>query len=150
MHNLKKLAEEILTDGYIMHLATSLNDKPWSATVAFSYDTNFSLYWLSYKETRHSENIAKNPFVAATIMITNEKYETRGLQLEGEAKIITDDKQFFAIEAKYRRLTGRPMPKDLDEAKEAAGGRILYKLTPSKIYMHHETLFGYTRKEVKI
>ena len=149
MYNLKKLVEEILTEGYLMHLATSLYNKPWSATVAYNHNAAFYIYWLSYEQTRHSEHIAKNPNVSATIMVTNEKYETRGLQLEGKAEMTTDDKQFFAIEAKYRKRTGRPMPKDLDEAKEA-GGRILYKLTPSKIYIHHEPLFGYERKEVNI
>lgn len=75
----------------MMQLATSVDNQPWCVTVLFVPDEQLNLYWVSKPDTRHSQEIMKNPKVAAAIPV---KLATEGdkvgLSVEGEAQEVSD------------------------------------------------------------
>jgi uncharacterized protein len=74
-----------LAGRHSLTLATTGPEGPWAAGVYFASD-GLTLYFLSDPATRHCQDIAANPRVAAAI---HEDYkdwrEIRGVQLEGTA-----------------------------------------------------------------
>lgn len=51
-----------------MSLATSADNKPRVCEVYFVYDTDLNFYFRSKTSRRHSQEIAKNPYVSANIV----------------------------------------------------------------------------------
>lgn len=90
-----------LKDHNTMTLATSLGDRPWAAALFYASD-GLNLYFLSDPETLHVHNMAANPKVAVTI---NEDYhdwkKIKGIQLEGEGKLIIDEGELAKAVAVY-------------------------------------------------
>lgn len=73
-----------------MHLATVRDGQPWSCNVWFAADKDLNVYWFSSRNRRHSEDVERNPHVAASIWIPSEPSdESRGIQLEGTAERVT-------------------------------------------------------------
>ena len=75
-----------LAERHSLTLATNGPDGPWAAGLYFACD-GLTLYFLSDPGSRHCQDIAANPRVAAAI---HEDYkdwrEIRGIQLEGTAE----------------------------------------------------------------
>jgi uncharacterized protein YhbP (UPF0306 family) len=71
----------------MMHLATSDGENPWVCNVWFASDNDFNIYWISSTNRRHSQEIARNPHVAASFCIPSDPSDTSAgaLQLEGVA-----------------------------------------------------------------
>ncbi|MBN1200803.1 MAG: pyridoxamine 5'-phosphate oxidase family protein [Anaerolineae bacterium] len=66
--------------------------RPQVAPVFFVNDESFNLYWVSNPHTRHSVNLAAwNDVAGAVYTDTWEMAAIKGVQLEGDAKIVTDD-----------------------------------------------------------
>ena len=87
--DLRKLIEEILRDSREMVLATCQRGKPWVATLVFGHDAALNLYWISDLVARHSNELTKNPRVAAAInKQPTGTSEDKGLQVEGEASLL--------------------------------------------------------------
>ncbi|HEY7678466.1 MAG TPA: pyridoxamine 5'-phosphate oxidase family protein [Candidatus Methylomirabilis sp.] len=78
-----------LRERYSLTLATDGPGGPWAAGLYFASD-GLTLYFLSDPASRHCQDIAANPRVAAAI---HEDYrdwrEIRGIQLEGTADPVT-------------------------------------------------------------
>ena len=55
-------------------IATSLNDKPWAASVFFAFDEKLNIYFMSSLARRHSEEILKNKRVAFAIVFHENLY----------------------------------------------------------------------------
>jgi uncharacterized protein YhbP (UPF0306 family) len=71
-----------------MTLATSAGDVPWAATVFYASD-DLSLYFFSAPESRHSENLARNPRVAVTIQEDYRDWQQiKGIQLGGTVALV--------------------------------------------------------------
>jgi uncharacterized protein YhbP (UPF0306 family) len=146
MKNLKKLIDEILTDGFVMTLATSQKNIPWAADLGYVHDEKFNIYWISYANTRHSKDIEANSVVAATICASTKGEEDKAVQIQGKASRLAK-KDILKAASLYNKREGKPAPKTLEEVEAQAEGRIWYQLVPTKIYVHYEPLFGYDRKE---
>ena len=90
LEKLHGLIVEYLKEAKMMHLATVRDGKPWTCNVWFAADKDFNIYWFSSRNRRHSEDVEKNPHVAASIWIPSEPAdESRGIQLEGIAERVT-------------------------------------------------------------
>jgi len=80
--------------GYIpqiihMSLATVSDNKPWVCEVHFSYDNDLNIYFVSSAQTRHAQEIAKNPYVAGNIVTQHHKdQKVRCVDFEGTAEIL--------------------------------------------------------------
>lgn len=94
--DLRSRALKYLREHNTMTLATTTNDEPWAACVFYA-NIDFDLYFISNpKICLHCQKISENPKVSVTI---SEDYKLRGfsdwkkikgIQLEGEAKIVED------------------------------------------------------------
>lgn len=74
-----------------MVLASSVDNIPWSCAIFYASDS-FNLYFLSSTNTRHAENIARNNRISATITEDYKDWtKIKGIQLEGVAKLLTED-----------------------------------------------------------
>lgn len=147
MKDLKKLTLQILEQGYLMSLATVDESGPWVADVIYVFEDNFSLYWLSQEKTRHSQAILVNQKVAATITVSNKGGEDNvGLQLEGIAEKI--DGNIFEMAVKHRAKRKKPTPKENEQFLDE--GESWYKLTPKKIEIIYEPLWGFEKQSLDI
>jgi hypothetical protein len=117
----------------------------------FYVNDEFTLYFLSDPESRHSRNIARNSSVSVTI---NEDYrdwrKIRGIQLEGEAVMVKSPlenaKAFKIYIYKFPYVEGFfKSPVDLFKGvKERALKTRFYKIIPNWIrFIDNEREFGY-------
>jgi uncharacterized protein YhbP (UPF0306 family) len=90
-----ELLAKLLSEETTLSLATTGEDGEASATPLFYIvDKDLSLYWLSSESSRHSLNLTRPPRVAATVYRNAKGWrDICGVQIRGEAKIVTDPKQ---------------------------------------------------------
>jgi len=82
----KLLINSYLDKSLLLQIATSVNNIPWICTVCFAYDSESNLYWFSRHNTRHSQEIIQNSYVAAAVALPYEIGDkSRGLQISGKA-----------------------------------------------------------------
>jgi nitroimidazol reductase NimA-like FMN-containing flavoprotein (pyridoxamine 5'-phosphate oxidase superfamily) len=77
-----------LVESRVIQLATQAEGKPWICTIYFVVLGN-DIFWLSYPNRKHSEQIAHNPAVAVTAVIKTD-IPVVSISVEGEAEVITD------------------------------------------------------------
>lgn len=94
--NSSQKAVWLLENSKTMVIATAdENGKPWISPVFFSYDDSHSLYWVSDKGARHSENVRNRPEIGVVIYgkVPPEEYpdavyfDAVALELESEEDI---------------------------------------------------------------
>lgn len=147
----EELIKQYLDQVNIMQLATAVDNQPWACTVHYYADDALNLYWVSTLERKHSQDIAKNPKVAAAIMVhenTLAEPYVMGISTEGTAELIaqnvTDE-----IAAGYAAKHG----KDSDMPAIAAGKHAhkFYRLKPSRIVLFDNKNFPEDpRKELRL
>ena len=133
-----------------MTLATNGPGGPWAASLLYVND-GFVLYWLSDPNSRHSQNIARDPRAAVTV---HEDYRDwrviQGLQMEGTADQLGT---VFEAEGPMRQYVGKYLflknwrytPAVLADAVRTAR---VYRFTPSRAFFTDNTrVFGF-REEV--
>ncbi|KKR51242.1 MAG: hypothetical protein A2186_04235 [Candidatus Levybacteria bacterium RIFOXYA1_FULL_41_10] len=133
--NLRKLIKEYLQEAKLMQLATSVNDQPWVCSVWFAADDEMNIYWFSSITRKHSEDIIKNPNVAAAIIIPQTPKDTpRGLQLKGTAQVLTDQKNIDHATSVYK---DRIFPIETIEKlmKDPETPHKFYKIIPSQFVL---------------
>lgn len=116
----------------VMTLATNGPQGLWAAAVFYAHD-GFRLYFLSSGHTRHAQNIAISPLVAATIQEDYADWgEIKGIQLEGEVEQLDGHEREEAI-ALYR--TRHPFLHNPPVAIASALRKVnWYRLTPLRLY----------------
>lgn len=97
---MEKAKEYLQSDAPVMQIATVHDGKPWIASVYFVADDELNVYWLSWPERRHSGEIAKNTYVAATVAIKTDR-PVIGVQLEGVAEEVVDPEVVRDVIALY-------------------------------------------------
>lgn len=145
MEDLRKIVDEVLEKGYLMSLATVDENGPWVSDVIF-VNENLNIYWLSSENTRHSKAILKNSKTAATITLSNGQGEKNiGLQIEGNTEKIEGD--VFEMAKKHRVKRNKPLP--VKEGEILDPGESWYRLTPKKIEIIYEPLWGFEKKNLE-
>lgn len=143
MEDIRKLIQEVLEKGYLVSLATTDEGGVWVADVIYVYDENLNLFWMSQDKVRHSEAILKNNKVAGSITLSSGKGEQNlGIQFEGIAEKIEGDN--LEIAKKHRAKRGKPEPQKEGEALDP--GESWYKVTPTRIELIYEPLFGFKKQ----
>lgn len=120
-------------------LATSANGQPWVCSVYYVVDDELNLYWLSFPNRRHSQEIGKNNKVAITIAVKTD-LPVVGLQAEGAAELVKDSKQIEKITKLYvdRYNAGQNFYNNFLEGKNK---HMMYKFTPKKFTLFDEVNF---------
>ena len=116
----------------VMTLATVGSEGVWAAAVFYVHH-GVELFFLSAGHTRHAQNIASHPQVAATIQEDYSDWtDIKGIQLEGIVTLLdgTDKQAAMSLyKQRYKFLTHAPQP--IQQAIQKVNW---YKLTPSRIY----------------
>lgn len=145
MDEVKKIIKQILKDGYLMSLGTNDESGTWVSDVVYVHD-GFDIYWISDDETRHSQAILKNPKVAATITISNNRGEDNvGLQIEGVAERLEGENYKLAVAHLKKRGKG-----PIKEGKPFLDEESWYHLKPTKIELIYEPKWGFNKKSLDL
>ena len=129
----------------VMSLATVGDEGVWNAAVFYVND-GFALFFLSAGHTRHAQNMAINPQVAATIQEDYKDWQKiQGIQLEGNVMQLMGAERQKCIElyqAKYPFLAG-----DDVQIQTAVSKVNWYRLTPTLLYfIDNQKGFGHRDK----
>jgi uncharacterized protein YhbP (UPF0306 family) len=137
-----------------MTLGTCSADTPWAATVFYASD-DLRLYFFSAPDSRHCQNLALNPRVAATIQEDYHDWrKIKGIQLEG--KVILVDS--IVEKAKAMAVYARKYPAVIKLFTNPASGLFykaflkvkFYCVIPDKLFfIDNEKGFG-KRQELAI
>jgi uncharacterized protein YhbP (UPF0306 family) len=116
----------------VLTLATHGPEGLWAAAVFYAND-GFDFYFLSAGHTRHAQNMAASPRVAATIQENYDDWTAiKGIQLEGVVRHLTgrEREAAFRLYAGKFRFLERPI-----SAIETALARVnWYCLSPDRLY----------------
>jgi uncharacterized protein YhbP (UPF0306 family) len=133
---LKEFIIKYLKETRVMQLATTVDNQPWVCNVHFYSDAELNLYWISDPTRRHSQEIAQNPKVAATIKVHEDTVDEPyviGVSLEGEATFL-DDEETKKIANQYISKLNKA-PTLLQDMLEGKNAHKFYRLKPSKLVL---------------
>ncbi len=122
-------------------LATERDGRAWAAALFYAND-GLTLYFLSEPKTRHAQNLAANPRVAATIHEDARDWRAiQGIQVEGTCEEITNPiesaRALAVYAAKFRFVRDLlHAPKELGAAMAKAR---FYKITPAWVRLIDNT-----------
>jgi len=133
--DLRNLIKDYLKEAKLMQLATSLDNQPWVCSVWFAADADLNIYWISSEARRHSNEVLKNPKVAgAIVMPQNPDNPPRGLQFQGIAKMLEDQKDIDRATSLFTdRIFSKEKIKEFMENKEKP--HRFYRIKPTKFVL---------------
>jgi general stress protein 26 len=145
-HNWKELLLECMESTNYCCLSTvDQRSGVWANPVYFAWDEKFNLYFISMLHSRHMQNISHNSQVAVAIYKTEQKGDVVGIQLEGDAVILKDDKDKRNANQVYY---GRKGSLEQNEPFIDNPKWLFVKITPKDIYYFNSKLFGEERQKV--
>ena len=126
--------KKILKNVKQMTLSTSNQNKPWATTLIFAYDQELYLYFFSAQDTRHSQHIRNNKFIAGTIASEHTKGLAepfhQGIQFEGTCLLVTPKEVTSAYKCYKQR---HPLISEFHDKKDAT--KELYKIKVNKFVL---------------
>ncbi len=143
--NIEQLIQEVLEKGHVMSLATVDSGGVWVSDVIYIFDENFNLYWTSSEHVRHSKALAENNQLAGSITVNSKGEDNLGLQFAGMASRVEEDRYDLTI--KHFAKRGKTAPPQGDESLK---GKAWYMLTPNKIELINEKLFGFHKQKIEL
>lgn len=123
-----------------MQIATVRDGRPWIATVYFVVDETLNLYWLSWPERRHSQEIAAHAQVAAAI-VTHAEQPVVGMQCEGQAHIVTDTSEVQTVMELYTRKYGQG-DRFAHHHQAGTNHHEMYRLAPRSMSLFDEARYA--------
>ena len=134
----RQLALDYLASHQVITLATNGPLGLWAAAV-FYVNEQFELYFLSAGHTRHAQNIAANPHIAATIQDDYTDWQAiKGIQLEGEVRLLMGTERVRAIE--HYRLKYPFIANASGRMQAALAKTNWYGLRPGRVYFIDNSL----------
>ncbi len=117
-------------------LATINDDgTPWASPLFFGYDESLNIYWRSAVNSRHSQNIERQPDVSIVIYDSNSNWgEGKGLYMKGRAEIVEGNES--NVQNALRHLDRRSNKKTQQSELLGDSPRRVYKFTPSSIWVN--------------
>lgn len=138
----KVRVDSVLKTNEHMVIATADNKgKPWVTPVAYTFDSDNSLYWVSSKDSQHSSNIRDRAEVAIVIYMTEPKSDA--LYIDAIAKELVDNQEILdAIEVRNTRVQlERFRVKTIEDVSGLASWRI-YKAKVTSMYFRKQDEIG--------
>ena len=137
-----------LEQNTVMTLATYGPRGLWAAAVFYA-SKEFELIFLSAEHTRHCQNLAANPDVAATIQGDYGDWQIiKGIQLEGSVQLLTGESRSTAIDHYRQKYSFIDSP--ADPIKAALDRVQWYRLLPERLYfIDNNKGFGH-RDEISV
>lgn len=135
----------VLAQGYLMSLGTSDSSGVWVADVIYVHDDDLNLYWISDPQVRHSRALVDHPQVAAAITVNQPGEDNFGIQVSGHAEEIPGSHYDLAV--KHLKKRHKIIPVAMEDILK---GHSWYKLTPHKIDLIHEKIFGFKKQTLEL
>ena len=135
-----KVREYLQSGATTLQVATVRDGQPWVATVYFVADDELNVYWLSWPERRHSQDIEANSMVAATAVIKSDQ-PVIGVQLAGSVEIVTDLDSIHRVAPLYVVKYGQG-EKFVEHYEAGINKHQLYRLIPSEIQLFDEVNYS--------
>jgi uncharacterized protein YhbP (UPF0306 family) len=147
MDEVRKIADELLREGYLLSLCTVDESGPWVCDLVYVSDDEMNLYWKSQERSRHSTAILNNPRAAASISVSNKPGEANaGLQIAGEVEKVEAVSRL--VEERHNMKKRSAVP---EQDKEVLiTGEAWYRLKPTKIEVIYEPRWGYLKQTLRL
>lgn len=125
-------AKRILEENIYITLSTSSNSgEPWISPLWAMHDENYTFYWGSPTNTKHSKLLLENPRSAVVVFDSKAPSGTgEGIYFEGKSYEITNEKELATIILKMFNEQ-KPLSDFTGEAP-----RRLYKFVPEKAWIN--------------
>lgn len=139
---LKDKINEYLENHLYLNLGTvSPQGKPMVATLAYA-SKDSTVYLSTYESSRKVQNIKHNPYVAYTVDEDDcDIFIQNGLQVEGKASIVTDEKELNEIMGIM--FDKFPIIEEIPPFPDP----VVIKIEPEEIYLiDYSVEFGYRHK----
>lgn len=150
--NLKKGKEIIEKIIYITIATVSKEGHPWVSPVYSAYDENYNFFWVSARESRHSQNILASGEVAIVIYNSTVPEGTgEGVYMEAVAKELEDEAEIARAIAYLYDRKNKPHRKAAEFM--GSGPRRVYKAVPQKVWFKGSAKVGESydaRVEIKL
>lgn len=133
MDDLAKKAKEILEKVRFITIATvNADSQPWNTPVSAAYDAAYNFYWVSSKESTHSQNIKLNNRIFIVVYDTGSP--EGGVYIQGLAYELEHETEVdYAL--KHLNARGSKLPKTLNELIGEAPDRA-YRAVPEKVWIN--------------
>lgn len=123
---------------YITIATMSDDDQPWNTPVAsFHFDNDYTLYWASWQDNQHSQNIRANgkAFVVVYDSTPADNKPSAGVYMKGQAFELVDDHEVMQA-----ALVFKDDPYNPSDGKQYLGEhpRRIYKFIPEQIWMNDD------------
>lgn len=144
-NKVKAIVQDHLNNCKLMQVATCKDSKPWIFCCWFSYDEDFSFYFISSDLRKHSQQIANNQNVAGSIVNPSMKngvgQKVQGFFFEGVAKRIKEKEALPAYLNFVKRYPNLVKYMTLVDNKVQMKTSKLYKITPKTCVWFDEVNF---------
>lgn len=126
-----------------MVLATSdLCGNPWATPVYYAFDGHDTFFWYSRLKAKHSQLIAGNCEVAATIFETGK--QIKAVYMRGQAREVLGRELPHALDvyARSMEISDPEAPKAFAAAQQDFTGAAplrMYSFTPCEVYLLNES-----------
>ena len=145
---IQEQALNYLHSHHVMTIATNGLLGIWAAALFYACK-DYNLIFLSAAHTRHAQNIAVNPRVAATIQENYQNWEEiKGIQLEGIVQLLKDENRDAAIQLYTTKF--QFIHQANATMKEALTKVNWYQLLPDKLFFIDNSKGLGHRKEIKL
>ncbi len=144
MKNHTEEAKKLITDNIYLTIATaSKSGKPWISPMFFAYDQNYHFFWVSNKDSLHSQLIRSNPAVALVIFDSQAPEGLGdGVYFEATAQELIDESDIkHATTTLNARITKDEFKIKKASAVTGNGMWRLYQAVPTKVYKLTEGKF---------
>ncbi len=146
----KKYIDEALFATDYCSIATVDKSGAWANPVYFAWDKNYNLYFISQMSSRHMQNLQKDNRISVAIYKTEQKGDIIGIQLEGKAKILSENESKKNIQHAYDTYYGRAGHGPDVQGYINNPTWLYVKVVPSKIYYFDTRFFGEERQNVPL
>ena len=140
-----KFVKEFVEKGKLLQLATLENDQPWVVSCWYTVDDDFTFYWISGQEARHTLELKRHNKVACTVTphYSLEKLgqKVQSLSFEGVAEEVSGIKLENIYKNFVARWTLATRHINLDRIKKGLSGSRLYKVKATKLVWYDEINF---------
>jgi uncharacterized protein YhbP (UPF0306 family) len=116
----------------VMQLACCRDNKPYVVNVHYYAAEDGSIYWISTRDRRHSQELEQNPAACATIKVhenTIDEPWVTGLTVEGAVEYVGEDPGPIADE--YQQKLGKD-EQMMNDIKTGINPHKFYRLVPSR------------------
>lgn len=154
--DLSLLAKQIVTQNEYLTLATvGETGTPWVSILAYAYDSDFTFYFASLPDSRHSKEVEKRNDVSFSIFDSHQDFGTGvGLQVEARLEVVTEADSERVLKLYYGRKYpyGNVSNEFMEGLKKLLENKtyLFYKLTPKRVWINDPTADTDRRVEVNL